>query len=59
MNNMMGEVEQYLMMVNTKNNKIRTEIDELKTNQNNLNERFNKVCMAMNQIIGRQNAFID
>lgn len=59
MNNMMGEVEQFLTQVNNKSNKMRAEIDELKNNQTTLNERFNKVCMAMNQIILRQNAFID
>lgn len=59
MTNMMGEVQQFLTQVNTKSNKMRAEIDELKNNQTTLNERFNRVCMAMNQIILRQNALID
>lgn len=38
---------------------MRTQIDELKTNQKTLNDRLNNVCVAMNQIIIKQNSFIE
>lgn len=34
---MMGEVEQFVSVVLDKNNQLRSQIDELKTNQNTIN----------------------
>ena len=59
MNNMLGEVEQFIGMISGRNGDIRRHIDELKSNQATLNERLNKVVMAMNNVVVRQNSFIE
>ena len=59
MNNMLGEVEQFVGMVSGRNDDIRRQIDELKDKQATLNERLNKVVMAMNGVVVRQNSFIE
>jgi hypothetical protein len=56
---MMGEMEQFLIGVNNKNNEIRIQMDELKSNQQVLNQRLNNVCVAMKNVIVRQNSFIE
>jgi len=55
----MGEIDQFLTQVNSKNEETRAQIDELRNNQNMLNDRLNKVCVTMNGIIIKQNSFID
>ena len=59
MNNMLGEVEQFMGMVSGRNDEVRRQIDELKGNQATLNERLNRVVMAMNNVVVRQNSFIE
>ena len=54
-----GSWEEFINLVNTKNNTVRTQIDELKNNQKRLNDRLNNVCVSMNQIIVKQNSFIE
>lgn len=46
-------------MVSGRNDDIRRQIDELKDKQATLNERLNKVVMAMNGVLVRQNSFIE
>ena len=38
---------------------MKAQIDELKQGQQTLNERLNRVCMAMNQVIVNQNSLIE
>lgn len=59
MNNMMGEVEQFLNGVGRRNAELKGQMEELKQGQRTLNERLNKVCMAMNTVIVRQNGMIE
>lgn len=59
MNNVLGEVEQFLSSVRSKNGETKEQVEELKGNQQMLNDRLNKVCIALNGIIVSQNALID
>lgn len=59
MNNLMGEMEQFLTAVKGRNSEVKEQMEELKHNQQLLNERLNKVCVAMNGIIVHQNSLIE
>lgn len=59
MNNLMCEVEQYIVAVDTRSNGWSSQIEELKQSQLLLNDRLNKVCQGMNTVIMKQHTIID
>lgn len=59
MNNLLGEVEHFLSSVHSKNSETKEHIEDLKNNQQLLNDRLNRVCIALNGIIVSQNTIIE
>lgn len=59
MNNLLGEVEHFLSSVQSKNSETKEHIEDLKNNQQLLNDRLNRVCIALNGIIVSQNTIIE
>mgnify|MGYP000944276563 FL=1 len=47
------------MAVLNRNEAIKGQVEELKQGQQVLNERLNKVCIAMNGVIMKQNSLIE
>ena len=59
MNNLMCEVQQYIIAVDSRTNGWNSQIEELKQNQQLLNQRLNKVCHNMNAVIMKQHGIIE
>ena len=59
MNNLMCEVQQYISTVDNRTNGWNSQIEELKQNQQLLNDRLNKVCQNMNVVIIKQHGIIE
>ena len=59
MNNLMCEVQQYIIAVDSRTNGWNSQIEELKKNQQLLNQRLNKVCHNMNAVIMKQHGIIE
>ena len=59
MNNLICEVEQYIVAVDNRSNGWASQIEELKQNQLLLNDRLNKVCQGMNAVIMKQHGIIE
>ena len=59
MNNLICEVQQYISAVDNRTNGWNSQIEQLKQNQQLLNDRLNKVCQNMNAVIMKQHGIIE